>query len=428
MTMPSARVLRISGAVLALGLLGGAGLLIGERSVVQREASAAREALAAGRPARAAVPLDRWLRARPGSAEAHALRAEVALAADDFAEVKRQFNQARDLGYPAEKLERLQAIWTARLGQFAQAEPILTRIWSSSEKTDPAVDEALARIFLKTYRLKKARAVIDKWIIDAPRDARPYLWLTEIDRRTEVDNPGSWEAHYREALKRDPELDAARHGLAESLRKVHRNDEAAEEYARYLASHPDDPIALVGSGLNELELGNLSKASKLLDHALEVDPRSPSALKGRAEVALYSGDLAAASRWLDEAIAGDKFDEGAFYVRSQVRALLGKPAEAQADRATFERLRKEQAELLSMRTKLIDTPGDNDTRCKVVAWCFEHGRDQDGLEWATAILSNDPNHPSTCRLLADYYARRPDSAGLANFYRAKAGNPAETPR
>ncbi len=34
---------------------------------------------------------------------------------------------------------------------------------------------------------------------------------------------------------------------------------------------------------------------------------------------------------------------------------------------------------------------------------FAHGRDQDGLEWAMAILANNPNHVPTCLLLADYY-------------------------
>jgi tetratricopeptide (TPR) repeat protein len=411
---------RITAGVLALGLAAGTVFPICDWLAVRREARAARQALAAGRPDRASEPLVRWLRARPGSAEAHALAAEVALAEEDFAEVKRRFNRARDLGYPREGLDRLQAIWSARLGQFAQAEPVLIRIWTTSPRTDPAVDEALARIFLKTYRLKKARAVIDKWILDAPEDARPFLWLTEIDRRTEVDNPGSWEAHYREALGRDPELDAAHLGLADSLRKVHRNDEAAEEYARYLARHPDDPAALVGSGLNQRDRGNLGKATDLLDHALRMAPEDTAALKGRAELAVRGGDPAAAGRWLDRAIAADPFDEGAYYARSQVRALLNRPAEAQADRAAFERLKQEQAELLAMRTKLIDTPGDNDTRARVVAWCFAHGREKDALEWATAILANDPDHPPTCRLLADYYARRPDGAGLANFYRAKA--------
>ena len=193
--------------------------------------------------------------------------------------MKREFNKARALGYPEAKLERIRAIWWARLGRYAEAEPILTRIWSEQPKTDPAVDEALARIYLKTYRLNRAKAVIQRWIEDAPADGRPFLWLTEIDRRTEVDNPESWERHYREALRRDPDLDPARHGLAESLRKVHRNEEADQEYTNYLARHPDDPVALAGAGLNALEMGALSEAARLLDRALALAPTQPSALE-----------------------------------------------------------------------------------------------------------------------------------------------------
>jgi tetratricopeptide (TPR) repeat protein len=346
--------------------------------------------------------------------------ADVALAEGDFGEVKRAYDEARALGYPEAKLERLRGIWLARLGRYAEAEPILTRIWESQPRTDPAVDEALARIFLKTYRLRGAAAVLQRWIEDAPADGRPFLWLTEIDRRTEVDNPQSWERHYREALRRDPELDPARLGLAESLRKLHRNEEAAREFAHYLARHPDDPGALAGAGLNALELGDLAEAARLLDGALARDPTSRAALKGRAEVDLHRGALAAAAHRLDQAIQADPFDDEAFHVRARVRTMLGDTAGARADHRAFDRLKQDQAELLRMRTQLLDHPEDSDTRSKVVAWLFGHGRDQDGLEWAMAVLAHDPNHMPTCRLLADYYAGRPDGAGLANFYRAKA--------
>ena len=184
---------------------------------VEQHAQAARDAVAAGKAAAArAAPL-RWLRARPASAEAHALLAEVALAEGDLGEVTRELNRARDLGYPKTRWERIHALTLARLGRHLEAEPILARLWSEQAKSDPAVDEALARIYLRTYRLGKARAVIDRWVRDAPADGRPFLWLTEIDRRTEVDNPQSWEQHYREALRRDPDLDRARIGLAETL-------------------------------------------------------------------------------------------------------------------------------------------------------------------------------------------------------------------
>ena len=152
-------------------------------------------------------------------------------------------------------------------------------------------------------------------------------------------------------------------------------------------------------------------------------PKDASALKGRAEVALYSGDMEGARRWLDQAIEVDPFDDGAFHVRGRVRAMLGDAAGSRADRETFDRLKREQAELLALRSTLLNATGDNDARSRVVSWCFEHGRDKDALDWAAAILASDPNHAPTCRLLADYHAKRPDGAGLANFYRLKATLP-----
>src|SRR5262245_45811726 len=214
----------LSATLLLVALIAVAGYWVLERRAVERDAQAARDAVAVGKTAVARAPLSRWLRVRPKSAEAHALLAEAELVDGNFPEVKQEFNEARALGYPEAQLERIRAIWLTRLGRYADAEPILTRMWTEQSKTDPSVHEALARIFLKTYRLKSAKAVIERWIKESPSDGRPFLWLTEIDRRTEVDNPASWVRHYHEALERDPELDSARHGLAEALRKVQRNN------------------------------------------------------------------------------------------------------------------------------------------------------------------------------------------------------------
>jgi Flp pilus assembly protein TadD len=150
-------------------------VVVRDDRTAEGDVQAARVALASGRAMTAREPLRRWLRARPSSAEAHAMMAEVALADGDLGEVTRLMNEARSLGYPAAKLERLHAISLARIGRFAEAEPILTRLRDAGGKPDPAVDEALARIYLKSYRLAQAQAVIRRWIRDAPADGRPYV-------------------------------------------------------------------------------------------------------------------------------------------------------------------------------------------------------------------------------------------------------------
>jgi tetratricopeptide (TPR) repeat protein len=416
------------GLSLTAGSFALVGLLVLNNRAIEHRAQAAQVAVAAGRTTQARGLLHAWLRARPSSAEAHALLAEVALSDGDFAAVQHELEAARSLGCAEPKLERIRALLSARAGRYAEAEAVLARLWTENAGPDAAVDEALARIYLKTYRLRRASAVIQRWINDSPADGRPIFWLTEIDRRTAPDNPALCESHYRQALDRDPDLAPARLGLAESLRKIHRNEEAGQEYEYYLSRHPDDAAALSGAGRNAFELGDFARAAQLLDRALEVAPADPEALRWRAEMEVNSGDPAAARRRLDQALQADPFDAEAFHIRAQVRRLLGDTPGAADDRAAFERLKKDQAELLAMRGRLLDHPADNDTRSRVVEWCFAHGRDQDALEWAMAILASDPNHASTCRLLAEYYRKRPDRAGLANFYRFRADSQVAAPK
>ncbi len=407
--------------VIASGFALAAGVpLLRNYLAVDRDARAARDAVSLGRIAEAREPLRRWLAARPSSAEAHALLAQVALADDNLAEVARLMNEARALGCPQSELARLHALALSRMGRFAEAEPILTQIWGAQTKADPAVADALTRMLLGTYRLGEARMVIDRWMRDAPADARPYLWLTQFDRRIEVDNPGSWERDYREALLRDPGLDAARLGLAETLGHLHRNAEADEEYRRYLVNHPDDPAALVGAARNTVELGDLDRAAELLDRALALTPASPSALRGGPTWTCIGATCGRPS-------AGSI--KPSVPTRSTTRPCMSAPASSPGS-ATGPAPAPISTSSIgssairpscsSSRERVLGEPHNSDLKCRVAAWMFAHGRDQDGLGWAMAALTNQPNHPAACRLLADYYARQPGQAGLANFYRFKA--------
>jgi hypothetical protein len=119
---------------------------------VEKDARSARMAIASGRHRQAREPLARWLRARPASAEAHAFMAQVALDEGDLAKVTDELNQARALGYPNSALERLHAVSLSRIGRYAEAEPILIRRFNSQSSPDPAVDEALARVYMMTHR------------------------------------------------------------------------------------------------------------------------------------------------------------------------------------------------------------------------------------------------------------------------------------
>jgi tetratricopeptide (TPR) repeat protein len=394
--------------------------LVRERRSVNTAARSTRIALESGRFREAEAPLERYLTARPDAAEAHALAAQLALEQGFLDRVTDELNRAKALGYPKDELERLHAITLARIGRYAEAEPILARRLAARKGPDPAVDAALARVFLMTYRLKEAEEAINRWIQDAPADGRPYLWLTEIDRRMEVDNLDTQRRHYRQALERDPELDAARLGLAETMRKLHQNAEAETEYRRYLGRHPDDAPALLGAGRNALALGDLAAAAQFFAHAAEIAPSNADVLKGRAALYLALGRARDALACLDRALAIDPFDTESYYARNRARAALGDQAGASSDLELFKKYERDHVELLAIRGSLMAHPSNNDLRSKVARWMFAHGRIDEGIGWANAVLASDPNHPAANELLAEHYAKQPKTAGLANFYRLRA--------
>jgi tetratricopeptide (TPR) repeat protein len=418
------RRIRASGwfflAGLGLCLLWVLALKIQEYLRVDRDAGAARAAVLAGKFYDAREPATRWLRARPNSADAHLIMAQLALEEGDLGKVTDELNRAQSLGYPKAGLDRVHAITLARMGRYAEAEPILTQLYHPETTPDAAVAQALARVYMMTYRLRQAESAIRQWMSAAPRDGRPYLWLTEFDRRVEVDNSEALEEHYRAALARDPQLDQARLGLAETLRSVHRNAEAALEYQLYLDRHPDDAAALAGAGHNALELQQHANAIELLDRALAVAPSNVVALKGRAAIDTARGDRKAALERLDQAIRADPYDTEALYSRSRLKSASGDEAGAKKDLDAFKQSKKDQAELLKIRGLIMINPDDNELRTKIAAWMFAHGRDSDGLGWARSVLATDPANAVSNALLADYYSERKHDPGLANFYRLRA--------
>src|SRR5262249_50816010 len=340
-----------------------------------------RGALAAGRLEEAARALAHWLNSAPQSGEAHYLAARLAWARNDLASVDRELGRARVLGYPRKPLGRLRGLALARTNQTSQAEPLLRRAFDESRTVDPEVAEALARIYLGTFRLTAAGSILDRWIREAPGDARPYLLRTEIDSRREV-MPEILIDGYRAALQRDAGLDRARLGLADQLRAAHRNAEASVEYAAYLARKPEDPIGYLGAGQNALELGNVAEAVRLLDRALALAPRDAVALAARATIELNQGRYEAALAYFDRAVESDPFDAANRYQRMLILLRLGKKAEADAELQVVERIRKEQAEFGRISRDLHRSPEDPSLRSAAARWLLDHGHEDEAVERA----------------------------------------------
>lgn len=384
----------------------------------QAAARKARKAVAEGRYDAASAALAEWLAAAPDDPEAHLIEGRILIARGAVVEAVEALKKAVALGGPDEGAVLLRALIAAKTGRGAEAAPPLHRAFAEARAPDRQVDEALAKIYLETFDLGRATAVLERWADDFPDDPKPYLWRAEAHARDGGD-PGFVLRDYQEALDRDPKLGRARLGLADALRQAHRATEAAAAYDAYLAAEPDDALAHFGAGRNLLDLGDEVTAIAHLTRASELDPTNAEPLKALADVAQRRGDWSGALNLLDRATALSPADIPSRYSRSVVLGRLGRTKEARAEQAATARLREDLKSLNAARSRLVADPRDRDSQLAVARWMFDHAHADEGARWAERILVERPGDPDASRLLADYHQRRGET-GLANFHRLHA--------
>src|SRR5208282_3312821 len=234
-----------------------AGVIVKVRDelAVQADARQARRLVADRKFEDAYQPLERWLKARPSSAEALFLTAREMFAANMMDRGFVVLERARSHGYPLQEIERQKAIVLSQLGRHHEAEPVLRRLLLSSSKPDPEADEALAKCYLETFQLGQAESVIEKWILDAPGDVKAHFWKLELGRKVKAEAPVLIDIIQR-ILQLDPRSDQAHLALAEVYLQNRRLDEAAREHAAVLELKPDTSAAYHGLGVIAVERGD----------------------------------------------------------------------------------------------------------------------------------------------------------------------------
>jgi len=410
-------------AIVGLGALGLIGGCLGGDS--PRRAEAVAEALRAGRLDEATTLVEDWTRQAPTAPEAHAWHARLAIAEGRIPEAAEAVNTAQRLGLAEPPLRELRGILLAYSGHYPEAERLLRLSLDATDEPRPLVAKALAKVGIETFRFGTAREAIERWKRDAPNDPQPYLWEAEVGLRIGSETQRLVPL-YRAALQRDPESDEARLGLAEALRKEGQLEDASRLYEDYLTRHPEDANALTGAGLNALERGDPETARQRLEAALQHDPRALEALKGLGRVALASGDLDQARDALERAWERDPQEPQIAYQLALIHRRLGNETEAERYRAITERLQREIEEIRTLRDALVEQPNNVDRMYEAARWLIEHGQPEEALRWTKRILSLQPSHSPTCRLLADHYRATGDLA-LANYYELRIEDEEDAP-
>ncbi len=378
--------------------------------------------LRTGKTATARRTVDEWLTREPRSAWAWIARGWEQRAARNFAAAGRSLAKARSLAGRDQALDllALQACLSADASDPSTAQNQLIQLLDATKRPEPEACRELAAIALRTYQLRLASLSLERWMRDAPQDPTPYVWMTEIDGRTEA-GPAVAVEHLQEALKRDPRHAEARRQLAEALRASNQTEPAIALFDELLRDDSGNVGARIGRGQALLSQGGLDAAAADFDAVLTAEPQHLAALRERAAIDLARNEPAQALARLDLLLSIDAYDAEAHYRRATALERLGRGTEAAASRTRAAQLREDVLALDKIQKAFNKSPNDPALRCRIAQWMLAHGQPEHGMRWLNTVLAGDAHHPEANRILAEYYEAKGDAA-RANFHRMIAGS------
>jgi tetratricopeptide (TPR) repeat protein len=404
-------------------LLAAAGLVgLGISYWSQRHLRDARAALQRREYDSARASLLRHLEARPRSAEAHLLLAQLDRRSNNYADAARHLGDCQRLGGPADAIELERGLCAIQNGTYnAELDALCAKHMARPDADQYLILEALSQGLTKTYRLNEALVCLNRMLVlqpDSPYALRRRAWIHSQNEKHDLA-----EADYRRALEIDPEDGVARLGLAQMLLNMKKNGgEAAEHFERLWSTRQDATVTL-GLAQSWRLAGRSADARRLLDDWLRSHPGDAQALAERGQLAMDENALEEAVTLLRRAEANAPYLFDAHYSLFLCLTRMGRTAEAEACQVRMEQAKEEakkaKEEMAQLTRQLQQTPDDADLRCRIAQLFLRYG-EEEGLRWLLLNLQDHPNHRPSHLALADYYDKQGQIARAAE-HRRQAG-------
>jgi tetratricopeptide (TPR) repeat protein len=336
------------------------------------------------------------------SAETHLLAGRTARRALQYPQAEAQFDRCLKLGgrdsatAGAVALERL--LIPVQQGEFGDVEELLWEKVKKGVPETPLILEALARGYVRTYRLGAALACLRRILERDPDNVEALAHRGWVHEHTGALTDALKD--YRRVLELKPDRDEQRLALATILLRD-TAEEARREFERLLERQPDNPKVLLGLAQAYHALGlPAEKARPYIDAVLARDPDNSKAL---SILALSVDDPSECEVLLRKAIEKDPANLEAHWQLYLCLLQQGRKTEAAAQQ---ERHAKVEADKVRMAQivgqELTKTPYDPNLHYEMAIIYLRYGKIEKGIYWLQKTLRLDPNHQQARQAYAEH--------------------------
>jgi predicted Zn-dependent protease len=344
------------------------------------------------------------LKVWPDSAEIHFLLGQAARRASAYDAAARHLDRAAKLGWVEEAIDLERALLAFQQGEGGSVE---ARLWNFVDRDHPdkvLILEALAWGYFRSYQLQRCLVSLDRLLEVRPDHVQALAWRGET--RFLLGPVKGTAEDLQRAVELDPEDDATRLKLADTLLAMHRPADAQVHFEHLQERLREKPEVLLGLARCQEERGQAEQAVATLDRLLALAPDHAPALAQRGKLAFDAGQLAQAEKYLRRSLALAPFERDPAYNLYRCLEAAGRPEEARPYQERVAAIDADHRRMEKIKAALVQSPRDASLRCEMGKILLRNGQDREGLRWLQSALKEDPRHGPTREALAKFYQDR----------------------
>lgn len=335
--------------------------------------------------------------------EAAFAKARRARRANDYDLFTRQLAIAKYLGMDEERLKREQWYAWAQSGQMRLVKDKLAPLTDEPHGEEAEICESFAVGYIRLRDFESALTLLQAWMLDFPKDARPHAWIGQIF--SELKDAEKAEASFRKALSLDGTNATASLGLGNLLLDVKRPDEAKAFFLKAMQDRKLGVSATVGYANSLMASGDSDKAYSVLKDALSSHPKDHQLLTTLSTLLVERGDYQLAESILKPIVDSGSLRRELRYAYALALRGLARPDEAKTHFDYAALSADEIAKANQLIPDVASNSEDFELRYRIGATHLQYGNIEDGLMWLASVLELNPKHGPTHAALAEHYQR-----------------------